>query len=97
MANKVKEWNKQRAKLKKEFIKRGITKCEIKLDGCWHNNGLSFAHRHKRIWYYPEDKKELLGDFNQVLLACPVCHTKIEGNKQLTSDIFHRLRGEEKL
>lgn len=74
-------------KLKELFADKGITRCEL----CGSDNYLSFAHRHKRIWYrgYPE----LLSDFNQVLLLCVPCHEKMEYNKDLTSKIFAGLRG----
>jgi len=88
--NRTKYWSKQVKKLTKEFESKGVTTCEIRLPGCWINNTLGFAHKHKRRWYY--DKPELLGDFNQVLLACTSCHQKIENNKNLTELLFKKLR-----
>ena len=84
------EWKRERFKLKKIYWDKGITICEVKLDGCMPNFGLSFAHLHKRFWYY--DKPGLLGDFNQTLLACAYCHPRIERDKKLTAKIFKRLR-----
>jgi hypothetical protein len=89
--NWTKLWNDERKKLKVLFESLGITHCEIMLPGCWFNNALGFAHRHKRKWYY--DKPELLGDFNQVLLACNICHDKIEDDVELTEKYF-RIRRE---
>ena len=80
------QWILARAKLKKEYERRGITKCEIHLPGCWGDNGLGFAHRHKRAWYY--SRPGLIGQFNQTLLACNSCHDKIEHDKQATEAIF---------
>jgi len=89
---RTKEWEEQRKKLKELYFSKGITSCELHLDGCWGNNALSFAHRHKRSWYYGNE--ELLGDFNQTLLVCIPCHNKIEFNKELTEELFNKLRGE---
>lgn len=89
---KITEANKKaNAKLKKMFYEKGITTCEIRFAGCMNDNFLSFAHRHKRLWY--RGQLELLSDFNQVVLACASCHQEIEGNKELTERVFARLRG----
>jgi hypothetical protein len=80
-------------KLKKMFLKKGITRCELRLQGCADNNMLSFAHRHKRKWYL--GRKELLVDYNQVVVGCIPCHMKIEDDAELTEKHFQRLRGEE--
>jgi|TARA_R100000501_G_C2569793_1_gene77092 hypothetical protein len=88
--SKVKEWAKARKKLKLIYEDKGITSCEIKLVGCWRNNGLSFAHRKKRIEYYSCPEK--LGEFNETLLACCNCHDKIENDKELTAKLFKQLR-----
>ena len=77
-------------KLKKIYLKKGITSCELKFEGCWRDNGLSFAHRHKRIFY--KSHPELLEDFNQTILACVWCHQKIEYNRKLTEEKFNKLR-----
>ena len=82
-------------KLKKIYEDKDIVQCELKFDGCWHNNGLSFAHRHKRNWYLGQ--KHLLEDFNQTLLACIECHQRIEKNKKLTEKEFEKHRGLDKL
>jgi hypothetical protein len=73
-------------KLKEIFMDKGITQCEL----CGSTFALSFAHKHKRVWY--REFPELLADFNQVLLLCVPCHEKIEYNKELTAEIFERLR-----
>ncbi len=88
-------WNLTRNKLKKEFKEKGLVNCEVKLDGCWHNNGLSFAHRHKRREYYSCPK--MLGNHNQVILACINCHQKLEHDKSLTRETFERLRGKDEM
>lgn len=77
--------------LKETFIEKGITRCEK----CGSTFVLTFAHRHKRIWY--RSKPELLSDFNQVLLLCIHCHTSIEYHKDLSDAVFLEHRGEEKL
>ena len=93
--SRQKEWDNIRRKLKIEFEEKGITTCEICLPGCKRDNFLSFAHQHKRTWYY--DKPKLLGAFEQVVLACIYpCYETIENNKKLTEEIFEKLRGPEK-
>lgn len=97
-ASKQKEWDVIRRKLKIEFEEKGITSCEIGLPGCKRDNFLSFAHRHKRIFYYSEEKKKLLGDFSSVILCCTYpCHDTIEKDKELTEEYFIKLRGPENL
>lgn len=90
MSKRVKEWDKERAKLKKEYQEKGIVVCEIRLMKCMMAFGLSFAHKHKRIWYY--DKPGVLGNFNETVLACASCHAEIEKDKQLTEKVFNKLR-----
>ena len=85
-------WNRERWKLKALFQEKGIVKCELGMIGCWKDNALGFAHRYKRIWYFKKENRELLGDFNQVLLACNYCHQKIENNRKLTDWFFEALR-----
>ena len=75
-------------KLKILFESKGIRFCEL----CGSDNFLSYAHRHKRIFYYKTP--ELLWDFNQVLLLCTLpCHQLLEKDKKLTEETFNRLRG----
>ncbi len=83
-------WEKHRENLKKEYYDKGITTCELRLPGCWINNALGFAHKHKRSWYL--DCPDLLGSFNETLLACNPCHSIIENNKELTEKMFAKLR-----
>lgn len=90
-SGRVKSWNKIRAKLKREFQEKGITRCEL----CGADNFLSFAHRKKRRYYYNQDRKEeerQLGDYKEVLLLCVPCHERLETNKELTEATFKRLR-----
>jgi len=80
-------------KLKELFTEKRIRDCEIGLEGCCGNYlGLQFCHRKKRSWYY--SRPELLSDFKQVVLGCPVCHNRIEHNPKLTEEVFKRLRPE---
>ena len=71
MSKKVKQWDRIRAKLKKEFEAKEITTCELRYDKCWVNNGLSFAHLDKRRYLTEEQLYE-------VVLACPTCHNEVE-------------------
>lgn len=76
---------KSNALLKKRFEEMGITSCEI----CNTNDYLSWAHRKKRRFY---NSVEELSDFNEVLLLCVWCHTKLEFDKELTEHWFSKLR-----
>lgn len=78
-------------KLKQQFFEAGIDECEVKIPGkCWRNNALSFAHKHKRIWY--RACPELLSSMSEVILACTPCHQVLEVNEKLTLQVFKRLR-----
>lgn len=79
-------WKKQREKLKVIFQEKGMTRCEL----CGSNFILSFHHRHKR-WLYIR-RKELLGDFNQVILVYAKHHELLERDKELTEYYFKKLR-----
>jgi hypothetical protein len=71
MGKKGKEWADVRAELKKRFYKAGITKCEIKFDGCLRDDFLGFAHLAKR-------RKLTHEDLYKVVLACDYCHDIVE-------------------
>jgi len=86
MTGKVAEWNRERAKLKKIYAKKGITTCEIRYNGCAYNNFLSFAHRYKR------NDPRCSHTFMGTILACIPCHDKIEYNREKTEEVFKRLR-----
>lgn len=91
--NKNSAWTVARARLKRIFYDKGITNCEIGLPGCVQYTMLSFAHRHKRIWYANDENRTKLGDFDQVLLACIPCHQVIEDSRELTEKYFKLRRG----
>ena len=82
LGKKGKAWKKARAKLKKEFQDKGITRCEL----CSQDFALSFHHRHKRKENDPHT-------FENVILVCGSCHHKLEFDKELTSKWFKELRG----
>lgn len=84
---------KANRELKEKFGQTSIRSCEIRLDKCMGTFGLSFAHRHKRIWY--RSRPELLSDMNQVVLACAYCHGVIEKDAEMTEKVFTKLRGED--
>lgn len=77
-------------KLKEMYTSMGIDYCELNLKGCWRNNALSIAHKHKRIWYLKHP--ELLYALSETIVACVPCHQRIEGNRQLTEEVFTKLR-----
>lgn len=74
--------------LKELFTEKEISRCE----NCGFSFALSFAHRHKRKWYY-DQPQELLWDFNQVLLLCLKCHDNSEYTPGETEKLFDKLRG----
>jgi hypothetical protein len=89
--NRTQLWAKVRKKLKKEFEERGIISCEI----CSSTFNLSFAHKDKRRKYYSRiegKEEEELGKFENVLLLCIACHQKIEKSRELTLEVFNKLR-----
>lgn len=68
-------------------------RCEVLRSKCTGNMFLGFAHRHKRIWY--RSRPELLASMNQTVIACTNCHMELEADKELTAQVFMKLRGEE--
>ena len=72
-----------------------IQSCEVKGAKCmgtWNNQT---AHRHTRQWYRAPDRQELLYAYKQCLRICPQCHADIEGKKEVTEQLFMKLRGDE--
>lgn len=55
--------------------------------------GMTYAHRHKRLWYKPKEKRHLLHAFTETLRCCLPCHMKIEQDRKLTFQLFTELRG----
>jgi hypothetical protein len=72
VGKKGKEWQACRAKLKVAFQRAGITTCELLFPGCWHDNGLGFAHTKKRRNITTEE------GLREVALACNRCHDIVE-------------------
>lgn len=75
---KTLEWEKIRAKLKKECLVNGWPlRCEIRFEGCWgHADG--FAHSKTRQHMGPMGSEEREVNLRTVVLACNSCHEKIE-------------------
>lgn len=102
---KIGKRNKQaNVEIKEMFVELGTRCCEIcpilielgeLKNPCFHDNFLSFAHRHKRLDY--RSRPEMLSSFNQVALACQNGHDTIEYNKELTQKVFNILRGKDEL
>ena len=92
---RMKEWESYKRKLKKIYLEKEITTCEVrektKERNCLRNWALSFHHRHKRNFYYRHNRT-LLGEFNQTLLVCQNCHDLLENNPLLTRYYFNKLR-----
>lgn len=67
----TREWQLVREQLKPRFEAVGLTRCEFRYEGCWRDNGLSFAHIRKR-------RNLQAGELEKVALACIPCHNKLE-------------------
>lgn len=64
-------WDNLRAKMKVEFERAGITRCEANLTGCTGSQMLSMAH--------PKKRRNLVGaEMEQCALFCLTCHDKAE-------------------
>ena len=85
---------KANEELKEIYTEKEIMSCELYEANCQPTFGLSWHHRHKRVWYY--DKPDsMLSEFNQTLLVCASCHNDIEYNKELHDYYFNKLREDE--
>lgn len=73
--------------MKQYCIEHGIVSCELRLGDCTGSYGLTFAHRHKRRWYY-DKPVSWLWRRDQWRLACLNCHQQIEYDKELTEKIW---------
>lgn len=78
-------------KLKQIYFDAGITSCEM----CSSTFGLSWHHRHKRVWYKAPGRQHLLSHMSQTILVCIACHEVLEVDAEITSQKFMELRGEE--
>lgn len=93
MANQTAINKGANAKLKKIYADKGITTCELRLEGCTNNWALGFHHRHRRVDY--RSWTEGLLSFNQTILCCVSCHEKVQYDKDLSDHYFGKLRGPE--
>ena len=71
---KTRNWENARVVLKKMFEAWEITRCEIKLEGCFNDDFLGFAHTERRNNLNQEDVRSP----NKVVLACQSCHDKVD-------------------
>lgn len=86
---------KANKKLSKLWFDEEIDYCELDIPHeCNAWMGLTNAHRHKRDWYKGKPE-ELLWSYNQVARICLNGHNLIEYNKELTEEVFFKLRGDE--
>ena len=84
--SKMKLWARAREKLKKIYWTKEITRCELGFEFCTKDNYLGFAHRYKR------NDPRCKHTFNQTILACNSCHREIEYNRELSEEMFKKLR-----
>jgi len=69
--------------------------CEMNLEGCEGNYNIAPAHRHKRRHY--KGNADALADPKQWVVACQKCHMTQEDDRELTEEIFTKLRGSDNL
>ena len=73
---KWEEKNKKANKeLKEKYLEAEITRCEYPF--CNTDQFLTFAHRHKRVYYRKQENTEKLADINETLLLCQKHHDEI--------------------
>ena len=84
------EWNKTRAKVKREFQRRGVTYCQMCGSRSGGPLGLSFAYRVKGRFIRDLDELKIVA-----LLCTYPCHTKLEhGPKEVMYETVTRLHQE---
>lgn len=88
---------KRKKELQQLYYDKGIVRCELKMPPTEHNPQrclfdwtLAFAHREKRVYY--KSCPEKLWTFEETVLACTVCHSRIESDRLLTLQVFKKLR-----
>lgn len=69
---RTKEWERVRAKLNAELLRRGITYCEVGYNGCARTIMLGHAHSRKRRNIVTEEQ------LRETVLACSMCHAILE-------------------
>jgi len=72
IGHKTRAWRNCVVRLKKKFERMGIVECELRYDGCWRDNALSFAHGRRRRFLLEDELEQL------VCLACTPCHQILE-------------------
>ena len=88
---KISEANKKsRRMIADQCEAMGLERCEIQSPGCMVTFGVAPAHKHKRIWYHGDTN--LLARYDEWVVACQFCHDKIEISRELTEEVFRRLR-----
>lgn len=70
-------WQNVKKYLHKWFEDNGITKCEIRYEGCFYNSHLTYAHRLKRRHITTED------ELKTVVVACVHCHDIVERDPKM--------------
>ena len=76
--SKTAEWRRVSRQLKVEFQAMGITACELRLEGCWRNDWISFAHAVKRNAIRRDAERTDPESIWYVILCCVPCHQQIE-------------------
>ena len=91
---KVGEANRASRKIIADICEdKGLNYCEIRFNKdvqCMGSWPLAPAHLHKRAWY--KGDVALLADYSQWVVACQVCHDRMENDADLTEKVFKKLR-----
>lgn len=86
IGKKMQEWIEASDELEEIYLQKGITSCELNFPGCWRTTALHFAHRYKR------NDPRCEHTFEGTILADNNCHQIIEYDRELTEDVFKKLR-----
>jgi len=89
VGKKTQQWIDTRVELVQEFLRMGITSCELGYEGCWRTEALGFAHSQQRSQHPEMYSNEKL---REVILACTPCHNKIEGKKDMEQIVCDVIR-----
>src|SRR5215207_2360480 len=85
---KVSDWTRIRKKVKTQFEKRGITRCQM----CGRADYLSFAHRLKRRFITTDEELAIVALLCMDNPEARGCHNKLEhGPKQVMFETITKL------
>lgn len=86
IGTKTLEWITAKKILDRIYKKKGIYYCELRFKGCFPSWTLAYAHRYRRT----DPRSE--HTFEGTIRACSNCHQKLDADKDLTEEMFRKLR-----